>query len=133
MALVVDASMAVAWFIASQATPYTDSVLERAAEGRLHVPPLLHVEFASVLVKLMHRRKIKPDAIGSILDRLEALDLVTDRAPPTARTIAALCRQHSLSAYDATYFELASRLGVPLAAKDAALARIAKKAGILLA
>ena len=111
MALVVDASMAVALFIASQATPYTDSVL----------------------VKLVHRRKIKPDAIGSILDRLEALDLVTDKAPPTARTIAALCRQHPLSAYDATYFELASRLGVPLAAKDAALARIAKKAGILLA
>ncbi len=133
MALVVDASTVVAWFVAGQATAYSDRILRRAAAERLHAPPLLQVEFASVLVKLAHRRKIAPEAITDILLAFEALDIVTDKASPTARTLAALCRQHALSAYDATYFELASRMKVPLAASDAVLARVAKGAGIFLA
>ena len=133
MALVVDASTVVAWFVASQATPYSNRILRRVAAERLHAPALLHVELASVLVKLAHRRKIAPQAITDILLAFEALDIVTDKAAPTARTLASLCRQHSLSAYDATYFELATRMKVPLAASDAVLARVAKDAGIFLA
>ena len=133
MALVVDASTVVAWFVASQASTYAERILKRAAAERLHAPALLHVEFASVLVKLAHRRKIAPEAITDILLAFEALDIVTDRAAPTARTLASLCRQHALSAYDATYFELATRMKVPLAASDAALAHVAKGAGIFLA
>lgn len=130
MALVVDASTVVAWFVASQATPYSERILRRAAAGRLHAPALLHVELASVLTKLAHRRRIAPEAITDILLAFEALDVVTDKLAPTARTLAALCLQHGLSAYDATYFELATRLKVPLAAGDAVLARVAKGAGI---
>ena len=133
MALVVDASTVVAWFVASQASTYAERILKRAAAERLHAPALLHVEFASVLVKLADRRKIAPEAITDILLAFEALDVVTDKAAPTARTLASLCRQHALSAYDATYFELATRMKVPLAASDAALARVAKGAGIFLA
>ena len=133
MALVVDASTVVAWFVASQASTYAERILKRAAAERLHAPALLHVEFASVLVKLAHRRKIAPEAITDILLAFEALDVVTDKAAPTARTLASLCRQHALAAYDATYFELATRMKVPLAASDAALARVAQGAGIFLA
>jgi hypothetical protein len=57
-------------------------------------------------------------AIGDILTEVEALDLVTDRALPTARTIASTCRRYAPSAYDAAYFELAMRIELLLAAKD---------------
>ena len=133
MALVVDASTVVAWFVASQATPYSERILKRAAAERLHAPALLHVELASVLVKLAHRRRLEPQAVTDILLAFEALDVVTDKAAPTARTLAVLCQQHGLSAYDATYFELATRIKVPLAASDAVLARVAKGAGIFQA
>lgn len=85
------------------------------------------------MVKLAHRRKITPAAISDILTEFEALELVTDRTPPTARAIASICRRNALSAYDATYFELAIRLGLPLAASDGPLAEAARKAGIAFA
>ncbi len=113
--------------------PCSNRIFKRAAAERLHAPALLHVELASVLVKLAHRRKITPEAITDILLAFEALDVVTDKAAPTARTLASLCRQHGLSADDASYFELATRMKVPLAASDAVLARVAKGAGIFLA
>lgn len=133
MALVVDASMVVAWFVIGQATAHTRKVLARAGSEVLHAPPLLQIELASALVKLAHRRKITPAAIGDILTEFEALDLVTDRAPPTARTVASTCRRYALSAYDAAYFELAMRLELPLAAKDGPLVEAARKAGIAFA
>lgn len=133
MALVVDASMVVAWFVVGQATAHTRKVLVRAGREPLYAPPLLQIEFAGALVKLAHRRKITPAAIGDILTEFEALDLVMDRTPPTARTIASMCRRYALSAYDAAYFELAMRLGLPLAAKDAPLVEAARKAGVTLA
>lgn len=133
MALVVDASMVVAWFVIGQATAQSRKALGRAANEALHAPPLLHIEIASVLVKLAHRRKISLAAIGDILTEFEALELVIDRAPPTARTIASICRRHALSAYDAAYFELATRLRLPLAAKDGVLLEAAHKAGIAFA
>lgn len=133
MALVVDASMVVAWFVVGQATAHTRKVLARAGREPLYAPPLLQIELANALVKLAHRRKITPGAIGDILSAFEALDLVIDKTPPTARTIASMCRRYALSAYDATYFELAMRLGLPLAAKDAPLIEAARKAGVVLA
>lgn len=130
MALVVDASMVVAWFVIGQATTQTRKVLACAGSEVLHAPPLLQIELASALVKLARRRKIEPSAVGDILAEFEALDLVIDKAPPTARTIASTCRRYALSAYDAAYFELAMRLELPLAANDGPLTEAARKVGI---
>lgn len=133
MALVVDTSMVVAWFVVGQATAHTRSVLARAGREALHAPSLLQVEFASALLKLAHRRKITFDAVDEILGVFEALDLVIDKAPPTARTIASICRRYALSAFDAAYFELAIRLELPLAAKDGPLTDAARKIGMAIA
>ena len=96
MAFVLDASVAIAWFVKSQATEYTYALLRRAAAERLHVPALWHAEFANVL-------------------------------------LAALARRFSLSAYDATYLELALRLALPIAARDGPLCKAAPRAGVAIA
>jgi predicted nucleic acid-binding protein len=52
---------------------------------------------------------------------------------PTAgtwNTILDLARQHKLSAYDATYLEIALRLTLPLASLDNELLVAAKSAGV---
>ena len=41
-----------------------------------------------------------------------------------------LARRYKLSAYDASYLELALRLGMPLATLDEDLKKAAKKAGV---
>ncbi len=45
---------------------------------------------------------------------------------------AQLAEQHKLTAYDATYLELALRRGLPLATRDKPLAAAAQKAGVEL-
>ena len=133
MAFVVDASVAIAWFVKSRATEYTNALLRRAAAERLHVPALWHAEFANVLLALAHRRKLDPARLEVIFASIDALDWKTDAAPPGARALAALARRFSLCAYDATYLELALRLALPIAARDGPLCEAAPRAGVAIA
>ena len=133
MAFVVDASVAIAWFVKGQATEYSGALLRRAPRERMHVPALWHAEFANALLALAHRRKLDPDRLGGIFDAIDQLELTTDSEPPAARGLAALARRFSLSAYDATYLELALRLGLPIAARDGPLSRAAPRAGVSIA
>jgi predicted nucleic acid-binding protein len=58
---------------------------------------------------------------------------VDTRTPALAfDPILALARSHKLTAYDAAYLELAMRLGVPIAARDAALEKAAQAVGVPL-
>ena len=51
MAFVVDNSVVVGWYFESQATDYTDHVLDRLSGENVHVPSLLVLEFSNVLCK----------------------------------------------------------------------------------
>jgi predicted nucleic acid-binding protein len=102
MSFVVDASVAVAWFVKAQATTYTEALLDRTARERIHVPALWHAEFGNALLALVHRRKLDPVRLDGIFDAIDDLELVTDVEPPAARGLAALSRRLALSAYDAT-------------------------------
>ncbi|MEO8143421.1 MAG: type II toxin-antitoxin system VapC family toxin [Betaproteobacteria bacterium] len=132
MAFVVDNSVVVAWFIASQANAGTEALLGRAAGEDVRVPVIWPAEFAAALLTLSHRRRLQPARLPAILDEIDQLDFIHDSAPPTTRSPVAIARRHALSAYDACYLELALRLRLPLAARDAPLRRAAERAGVLL-
>jgi predicted nucleic acid-binding protein len=133
MPFVVDASVAVAWFVRSQATEYANSLLRRAAREQICVPALWHAEFGNALLVLAHRRKLPPERLSDIFEQIEALQFVTDSEPPSARELATLAKRLSLSAYDATYLELALRLRIPIAARDGPLSKAAPRAGVAIA
>ena len=133
MAFVVDASVAIAWFVKGQASDYTNALLRRAVRDRLHVPALWHAEFCNALLALAHRRKLDPGRLDDIFEQIEELELVTDGDSPAARTLTDLSRRFSLSAYDATYLELAIRLKLPIAARDGPLSKAAPRAGVSIA
>ena len=79
--------------------------------GRLNVAGLVRS------VALLERLAVAIDAEGS------------DRA---FRDLLDLARSERLTVYDAAYLELALRLGVPLASKDARLRTAAAKVGVSL-
>jgi len=58
---------------------------------------------------------------------------VTDRELVDLSALAELARRFKLSAYDATYLELAMRLRLPLACRDGLLKAALPKAGVALA
>lgn len=68
------------------------------------------------------------------LAHLSSLPITTDAQPAEERSvrILALARAHGLSSYDATYLELAQRLGAALASFDRQLNQAACAIGVAL-
>jgi predicted nucleic acid-binding protein len=57
--------------------------------------------------------------------------IVDEEGPRLAlEKISALAKEQSLSVYDAVYLELALRRGLPIATRDTALNKAAKRAGV---
>ncbi len=99
----------------------------------LVAPPVWPVEIVGGLAKAEWMQRISSDICDyswSIL--IEVLGAVDIAGPAESAAILSICRQHRLRGADATYLELALRLGVPLLTGDKALARAAKAADINL-
>ena len=121
--LVLDASVALSWCFKNEATAAGDRLLERLATEAASVPAIWHLEIANVLALSERRRRITPANSNEFIALLETLDVVIDEETPSRALgrVLDLARAERLTAYDAAYLELAMRLGIPLASKDADL------------
>jgi predicted nucleic acid-binding protein len=130
VAFVVDNSVVVGWYFESQATGYTDHVLDRLAGETAHVPGLWVLEFSNVLRKAKQAGKTDPERAKEIIELVSGLPIVVDYTPVSIADNLKLATKYGLSSYDAAYLELAIRLRLPLAAKDGALVSAATRAGV---
>ncbi len=134
MKLVIDASMALAWFFersdAAQAH-CAQSVLLAISEADAFVPALWHLEIANALLVGERRQVVSSAQVLDYLSRLSRLPIMTDDTPTASRRdlIMALAREHSLTAYDASYLDLALRSDATLATFDKKLAQALSRAG----
>ena len=121
--LVLDASVALSWCFKNEATAAGDRVLERLADEAASVPAIWHLEIANVLALSERRGRITPANSSEFIALLETLVIVIDEETPSRALgqVLDLARAERLTAYDAAYLELAMRLGIPLASKDADL------------
>ena len=71
-----------------------------------------------------------PEQAAGAIQRITALGLQVDRQTPDPQRLFELARLYGLSAYDATYLELALRRGLPLACWDGGLSTAAERAGL---
>ena len=133
MAMVADASVTVAWFVKGQATDDTDRLLNRATREAVHVPSFWQPEFVNALITLERRRRLPASEVDDALRAVADFDIVTEREIGGLPALAALARRYALTAYDATYLNLAIRLKLPLACKDGSLQAAANRAGVKLA
>jgi len=131
--LIVDASVAVAWFVRNQATGYTDRVRRQARAERLHVPAVWPLEFANALWQLQRRKLLSDRQADTIIDLAEPLDIVVHKDTPAPRRLLAVAREHGLSTYDASYLDLALSLRYPVACRDGVLKDALRAAGLKLA
>ena len=135
MALVLDASVILAWSIPDEASWYADAVQDALASGQTAIAPChWPVEIANGLLTAERRGRIDMAGIDAFLEDLEFTPIQTEEASlRAARTsIMELPRRHGLTPYDAAYLELAHRRAEPLATLDNRLVSAARASNVPL-
>lgn len=137
MSIVLDASMALAWLIdradrteAALASQAFDELISTGAQ----VPSLWYAEVSNTLLVFERAKRLTEQASASYLADLALLAIRQDDLPPASQQarVMDLGRMHKLTAYDATYLELAMRRAATLATFDRKLAAAARAAGVRL-
>jgi predicted nucleic acid-binding protein len=131
-AFVLDASIALAWCFADEATPATDALLDRLADEEAIAPALWRIEVANALAMAERRGRLSVAGLTRSVDLLRRLAVAIDPEGSECafRELLELARSERLIVYDAAYLELALRLGLPLASKDIKLRKAAARLGL---
>lgn len=132
----LDASVAVRWYLDRPASQPAQRVLKDMAAGaNAVVPALWRPEVLNALLTAERRGILGAADLAGALVRIDqlaqTLTWVEDGAVP-AQELAALARRHRLTSYDALYLWLAQTQALPLATLDSDLRRAAVSAGVQL-
>ncbi len=132
MALVLDASITLAWFIEGEATAHSTAVLGRLRNEGAFVPAVWPLEVANAFLVSERKGRISMADVMRAIDLLRELPIDVDAEGLSLvwGTVMPLARQQALTVYDASYLELAARSGLPLATQDARLRAAAEQAGV---
>jgi predicted nucleic acid-binding protein len=131
---VADASFCGAWILQDEVSPEADELLKQIERGsaELLLPALWHYEMLNLLRSALRRERIDRSMATEAIELLDEIpvrdfDLPDRRARRLALDLAV---RHNLSAYDASYLELALRLGASLHSNDRPLKAAAKAEGL---
>lgn len=118
-AWIVDASVAVKWFLPVEREPEGQSAREAIGQLAMRTTSLAFYEVGNVLTA---RSSWSGEKVGAALDLLreicgEPLDLTAEDHGATAE----LARAHKLTFYDASYVAIASRIGRRVLSADSDL------------
>ncbi len=139
MSFVLDASVTLSWLLrdaSAKDEAYAFAALRalRTAENGCAVPVTWGLEVANVIARSELKAFVTEAQSEAFLEMLQEVAIEIDRgsADQSLSGTLQLARRHKLSAYDASYLELALRASLPLATLDAELRRAATKAGVTL-
>jgi len=131
---VLDASVALAWFLGRPSAPYAEHVRDLLLRGdRAIVPALWQLEVANGFIISERRGLLAP---SDTVEALQNLDSVVAQAIENSEDVVSMRRalhtgrKFKLTAYDAVYLETALGQDLPLATLDRQLAAAAAKAGV---
>ena len=135
MSFVLDNSVTMRWFFGDgkpQELAYAEKVLDAIKHARAHVPVTWGLEVANVIARAEAKTLVTEARSGAFLEMLDDVDIVVDSATfsHALSDTLQLARRYKLSSYDASYLELALRLGMPLATLDEDLQKASRKAGV---
>jgi predicted nucleic acid-binding protein len=131
---VLDASIALSWFIDPSVAPVAAKAQGYLARGdRAIVPHLWWAEVANGFVIAQKRAILAPARLAQAFNEL---DLIRSQSIDafehdfSIQRIVTSAQRFDLTAYDATYLEVANELRLPLATLDRKLSAAAAQAGI---
>ena len=125
-----------AWCFGDEATELSKSLLGRLSDltDAAIVPSLWLYEVVNVTGLAVRKGRITDQTAGGFLESLADLPIEIENLTQTRMfvSVRALAVQYKLTAYDASYLELAIRHRLPIATFDNALMKAALAAGIEL-
>ena len=135
MSFVLDNSVTMRWFFGDgkpAEIAFAARVLEALRTDTAIVPVTWALEVANVIARAEAKALVTEARSGEFLELLDGVSIEVDSATFTQARAGTLqlARRYQLSAYDASYLELALRRGLSLATLDEGLQRAAKKAGV---
>lgn len=134
MAFVLDTSVVMAWCFEDEASVYAESVLDSLRNTEAFVPSIWPLEVANVLLVGIRRRRVDETKAQQFLANLTSLPIHVDSVslPRSTGAILQLARTQDISAYDASYVDLAMRRGLELATRDVRMREAATRLGVPL-
>lgn len=128
--IVVDCSYALAIFMPDEGRP---STLSRFAASPVLVPPIWPYEVANALRTAVRRGRIAELEVVGLCTHLENLGIVVAQPEESSvRRHYAAAMARGLTAYDASYLELALQRGASLATLDRGMTEAARHAGLVV-
>ena len=123
------------WFFGDGKPPeltYAGDVLDAMRKTSVLVPVTWGLEVANVIARAEAKGLVTEARSGIFLEMLQEVDVEVDEATfsHALSDTLHLARRYRLSAYDASYLELALRKGIPIATLDEDLQNAARKAGV---
>ncbi|MFZ3181689.1 MAG: type II toxin-antitoxin system VapC family toxin [Methylocystis silviterrae] len=125
MVLVIDASLAAAWFLPDEQNDPADEVMARLAKTPGRAPSLFWFETRNLFIMAERRGRLKPGEAALSMAQLRLFPIV-DEGTGNDRQVIALAERHGLSGYDASYLALAVAKKLSLATLDKKLAAAAR-------
>lgn len=131
----LDASVTVAWLLKRvdpREAGIASDALDRLNESGAAVPAIWSSEVANAVLLAERKRLVTASEGITFCANLGLWDIVSVPAPigQQLATIMDAARLYRLTAYDASYLELAIRRNAPLATFDRQLAEAARAAGV---
>ena len=129
---VLDASIAIAWCFDDEQDEYADAVLDSLENGRAYSASIWPLETGNTLLVAERRNRISAADSARYVSTLRSLPVVLD-ASDTRRTfqeVLPIARMYNVSSYDASYLELAQRMGLRLATLDRSLKKAMTSSGV---
>lgn len=134
MKFVLDNSITMKWFFGDgkkEDLDYAIAVLETMKEAEASVPAIWGLEVSNVIAKAEAKGLVTEARSAVFIEMLKDLDIQPDMQTYlySLNDILNLARRYGLSAYDASYLELALRENIPLATLDEDLIKAVNKSG----
>jgi predicted nucleic acid-binding protein len=129
--VVIDTSVAIAWYANEKFSKPAREWQDRLLSGRLHamVPPLHYVEFANALRAYVLRREMDRRLAEDVYAL--HLDAPLDAVEPPRAAVLATALEFSATAYDAAFISLAMTCDCPLVTAERSTAPWVVKLGQL--
>ncbi len=132
MSFALDASVTLTWCFEDQSSDYSKAVLAALQTDTAYVPVIWELEVLNALLGAERKKLLShADCLG-FWQTLNSFSIKRYDGLVQPLELYSLGLDYKLSAYDATYLELAIKLDLPLASLDKKIRNAAEQVGVKL-